>query len=119
MTIGNPASCLALYLSVEHFRGKLQHAGHAGGQKIKCRPIRTREGGVRLQKELYGNYFVNFDTFDDHFKKMKFSIKDFSTFSEEILNGKLLFLCSGCYKKGYNFNSNLYIFYKCPKAGTA
>ena len=85
MTIANPASCLVLYLTVEHFRGELQHAGHAGGQKIKCRPIRTRkEGGIRLQEELYGNYFVNFDTFDDHFKKMKFSIKDFSCKCDQI-----------------------------------
>ena len=54
MTIGNPASCLALYLTGVHFRGELQHVGHVGGQKIKCRPIRTREmGGVRLQDELY------------------------------------------------------------------
>ena len=84
-TNGNPASCLALYLTVEHFRGELQHAGHACGQKIKFRPIRTREeGGVRLQEELYGNYFVNFDTFDDQFKKMKFSINDFSCKCDQI-----------------------------------
>ena len=49
VTIGNPA----FYLSV-HFRGELQHVGHVGGQKIKCRPIRTREiGDVRLQEDLY------------------------------------------------------------------
>ena len=54
MTIGNPAFCLALYLTGVHFRGELQHIGHVGGQKIKCRPITTREiGGARLQKELY------------------------------------------------------------------
>ena len=54
MTIGNSAFCLALYLTGVHFRGELQHIGHVGGQKIKCRPIRTREtGGVRLQGELY------------------------------------------------------------------
>ena len=29
-------------------------------------------------------------------EKMKFSIRDFFTFSEEILNGKLHFLCSMC-----------------------
>ena len=53
MTIGNPAFCLALYLTDVHFRGELQYVGRVGGQKIKYRPIRTRElGGVRLQKEL-------------------------------------------------------------------
>ena len=59
MTIGNPAFCLALYLTGVHFRGELQHIGHVGGQKIKCRPIRTREiGGARLQKELYTVYLL-------------------------------------------------------------
>ena len=49
----NQAFCLALYLTGVHIRGELQHVGHTGGQKIKCRPIRTREiGGVRLQVEL-------------------------------------------------------------------
>ena len=36
VTIGNPASCLALYLTGVHFQGKLQHVGHGGEQKIKC-----------------------------------------------------------------------------------
>ena len=32
----------------------MQHVGHVGVQKIKCRPIRTPEkGGIRLQEELY------------------------------------------------------------------
>ena len=54
VTIRNPAFCLALYLTGVHFRGKLQYVGHVGGQKIKCRPIRTQEiGGVILQEELY------------------------------------------------------------------
>ena len=54
MAIGNPAFCLALYLTRAHFRGELQHVGHVDGQKIKCRQIRTRDiGGVRLQEELY------------------------------------------------------------------
>ena len=54
MTVRNPAFCLALYLTGVHFRGKLQYVGHTGGQKIKCRPIRTQEiGGVILQEELY------------------------------------------------------------------
>ena len=40
---------LALYLSAVHFRGKLQHFGHMGKQKIKCQPVKTREiVGVRL-----------------------------------------------------------------------
>ena len=43
MTIGNRAFCLALYLTEVHFQGELQYAGHVGEQKIKCRPIRTRE----------------------------------------------------------------------------
>ena len=51
--IGNPAFCLALYVTGLHFRGKLQDGGHVGEQKIKCQPIRTREIGCPwLQKEL-------------------------------------------------------------------
>ena len=34
--IGNPAFCLALYLTGVHFRGELQYVGHVGEQKIKC-----------------------------------------------------------------------------------
>ena len=30
-------------LSGVHFPGELQHGGHVGEQKIKCKPIRTRE----------------------------------------------------------------------------
>ena len=57
MTIRNPAFCLALYLTGVHFRGELQHVGLVGEQKIKCRPIRTREiAGVRLQDKLYECY---------------------------------------------------------------
>ena len=38
-----------------HFRGELQHIGHAGKQKIKCGPIRTREvTDIRLLDKLYG-----------------------------------------------------------------
>ena len=49
VTIGKPAIFLELYLTDVHFRGELQHVGHVGEQKIKCRPIRTREiAGVRL-----------------------------------------------------------------------
>ena len=42
VTIGNPGFCLVLYLTDVTFRGELQHVGHVGGQKIKCRPIKTR-----------------------------------------------------------------------------
>ena len=53
MTIGNPVFCLVLYLTDVHFRGELQHVGHAGEQKIKYQPIRTRKiGSVRLWDEL-------------------------------------------------------------------
>ena len=59
-TIGNPSFCLVLYLTGVYFRGTLQHVGHVGGQKIKYRPIRTREiGSVRLQEELYALVFLN------------------------------------------------------------
>ena len=54
VTIGNPAFCLALYLTGVHFQGELKHVGHMGDQEIKCRPIGTREiAGVRLEEELY------------------------------------------------------------------
>ena len=53
MTNGNPAFCLALYLTSVHFWGELQHLGEVSEQKFKWRPIRTREiGGVRLSEEL-------------------------------------------------------------------
>ena len=58
MTIGNPAFCLALYLTGVHFRGELQHVDDVSKEKIKCRPIRTRErGGVRLSEELYARSY--------------------------------------------------------------
>ena len=42
------------YISDVHFRGKLQHRGHVGEQKIKCQPIRARQiSGLWLQDELY------------------------------------------------------------------
>ena len=54
VTIGNSDFCHALYLTGIHFRGELQHVGDVSEQKIKCRPIRTREiGGARLSEELY------------------------------------------------------------------
>ena len=54
MTIGNSAFCLFLYLTGVHFRGELQHGGNVSQQKIKCRPIRTREiGGASLSDVLY------------------------------------------------------------------
>ena len=52
MTIGNPAFCLALYLTGVHFRGELQHVDHVGKQKIKCQPIRTRKiAGVKIVRQ--------------------------------------------------------------------
>ena len=52
--MGNPAFCLTFYLTGVHFRGKLQQVGHVGEQRLKCRPVRTREiSRVRLYKELY------------------------------------------------------------------
>ena len=49
VTIENLTFCIALYLTSAHFRDELQHVGHVGEQKIKCRPIRIREiAGVRL-----------------------------------------------------------------------
>ena len=33
MTIGNPAFCLALYLTGVHFRGELQHVGDVSEKK--------------------------------------------------------------------------------------
>ena len=46
--------CLFLYLAAVHFRGELQHGGNVSQQKIKRRPIRTREtGGVTLSDILY------------------------------------------------------------------
>ena len=48
MIIGNPAICLALYLTSVHFRGEL-HCSREYEQKIKYPPIRTREiAGVKL-----------------------------------------------------------------------
>ena len=54
MTIRNPAFSLALYLTDIHFWRELQHVGDVSEQKIKSRPIRTREiGRVRLSEKLY------------------------------------------------------------------
>ena len=54
MTLGNPALCLFLDLTGVHFWGELQHGGDVSQQKIKCRPIRTREiGGVSFSDVLY------------------------------------------------------------------
>lgn len=67
MTNGIPTFCLAFYLTGVHFRAKLQPVDHVGEQKIKSRPIRTREkAGVRLQgveiccavNESLSDYFV-------------------------------------------------------------
>ena len=54
VTIVYPAFCLFLYLTGVHFRGELQHSGDVSQQKIKYRPIRTREiGGFSLSDVLY------------------------------------------------------------------
>ena len=40
---------IILYLTGVHFRGELQHGSDVSQEKLKCRPIRTREiGGVPL-----------------------------------------------------------------------
>ena len=43
VTVESPTFCLASYLTGVHFRNELYHVGHVGKQKIKCRPVRTRE----------------------------------------------------------------------------
>ena len=54
MTIGNPAFCLALYLTGVLFQGEFQHVGDVSEQNIKSQPIRTQvTGGVRFSEELY------------------------------------------------------------------
>ena len=35
VTVGNPAFCIALYLTGVHFRGKLQHVGDVSEWKIR------------------------------------------------------------------------------------
>ena len=46
--------CRYFYLTGVHFRDELQHGGDVSQQKIKCRPIITREiGGVSLLDVLY------------------------------------------------------------------
>ena len=60
VTIGNPPFCLALYLTAVHFRDELQHVGDVSEQKIKCRPIRTREiGGKPILLNLYNLFYKN------------------------------------------------------------
>ena len=60
MTIGKPAFCLFLYLTGGHFRGELQHGGDISQQKIKCRPIRTREiGDVSLSDVLHSSSYLD------------------------------------------------------------
>ena len=65
MKIGNPAFCLFLYLSGVHFQGELQHGCDVSQQKIKHRPIRTREiGAVSVLDVLYARahciYIIKF-----------------------------------------------------------
>ena len=53
VTTGNPAFCL---LTGINFRGELLHGSDVSQEKIKCRPIRTREiGGISLSDVLYVN----------------------------------------------------------------
>ena len=54
MTITSPVFCLVLNLTDVHFQGELEHFSHVGEQKIKCRPIRTRElADIRFQDKPY------------------------------------------------------------------
>ena len=44
------------YLTGVHLRGDLQQVGHMVEQKIKCRPIRSREiAEIRMQDELFAD----------------------------------------------------------------
>ena len=44
-----PSFLPRLNLTGVHFPSELEHVGHAGEQKMKCRPVRTREiTSVRL-----------------------------------------------------------------------
>ena len=53
VTTGNPAFC---FLTGINFRGELLHGSDVSQEKIKCRPIRTREiGGISLSDVLYVN----------------------------------------------------------------
>ena len=52
MRIVHPAFCLFLYLTGVHFRGELKHGGDVSQQKIKCRPIRTREIGLIVRRTI-------------------------------------------------------------------
>ena len=68
VTLGNPAFCLALYLTGVPFRGELQYVGDVSKEKIKYRQIRIREiGGVRLSDELY--VFIKFRVSIENFLK--------------------------------------------------
>ena len=54
MTIVHPAFYLFLYLTGVHFWHELQHGGDVSQQKIKSRPISTREiSGVSISDVLY------------------------------------------------------------------
>ena len=72
MTIENPTFCLAFYLTGVHFRGELQHVGHVGEQKIKCRPIRIRETAGELYDRAFiafsSDMFPNFYSYYTYFK---------------------------------------------------
>ena len=56
VTIGDPAFCLALYLSGVPFRGKLQLGYYVGEQKVKFKPMSSRNAWsliVRRTKCVY------------------------------------------------------------------
>ena len=66
----NPAFCLFLELTGLHFREEWQHGGDECQQKIKCRPIITREiCEVSLSDVLYANTF-----FKSHLLCNRFSL---------------------------------------------
>ena len=69
--IWKPSYCLALYLTDVHFQGELQHFGHVGEQKIKCRPIRTRKiASLRLYEELYARIH-HYHSYNERYRLMQ------------------------------------------------
>ena len=55
MTIGNPAFCLALYLTDIHFRGKLQHLGRWVGKKSS---VDQSELKIQVVSDCKNNYML-------------------------------------------------------------
>ena len=57
-----PTFWLTFYLTDVHFRGELQQVDDVGEQKIKCRPVRTRDtAGVRLQDGNLWKLYIGAD----------------------------------------------------------